>query len=106
VNAILKAYTLAPFDDAGGHINLGAGYHYHAATGKSTKMVQADGHAAMIGYALDGYGIYERLSVAGTEYSDLDVSRGHYDKTRGYHYHVDKAGANNFINSLAGAYAK
>lgn len=102
---ILAAYTLAPFDDAGGHINIGAGYHYHAATGKTTKITQTDGHAAMIGYALDGFGIYERLSVAGTEYADLDVNRGHYDATRGYHYHTDKAGSNNFINSLAGAYA-
>ncbi len=106
VNAILGAYTLAPFDDAGGHINIGAGYHYHAATGKTTKIAQTDGHASMIGYALDGFGIYERLSVAGTEYTDLDASRGHYDATRGYHYHVDKAGSNNFINSLAGAYAQ
>lgn len=106
VNAILGAYTLAPFDDAGGHINLHAGYHYHAANGKTTQIPQADGHAAMIGYALDGYGMYERLSASGTEYTDLDASRGHYDATRGYHYHVDKAGANNFINSLAGAYAK
>ena len=106
VNAILGAYTLAPFDDAGGHINLQAGYHYHAATGKTTKIAQSDGHAAMIGYALDGFGIYERLSATGTEYSDLDASRGHYDATRGYHYHVDKAGSNNFINSLAGAYAQ
>lgn len=106
VNAILGAYTLAPFDDAGGHINIGAGYHYHAATGKSTKVTQSDGHAAMIGYALDGFGIYERLSAAGTEYTDLDASRGHYDASRGYHYHVDKAGSNNFINSLAGAYAQ
>lgn len=105
VNAILGAYTLAPFDDAGGHINLAAGYHYHAATGMSKKITQADGHAAMIGYALDGFGIYERLSAAGTEYTDLDASRGHSDNTRGYHYHVEKAGANNFINSLAGAYA-
>ena len=104
-NAILGAYTLAPFDDAGGHINMGAGYHYHAATGLSKKIVQADGHAAMIGYALDGFGIYERLSAGGTEYTDLDASRGHSDATRGYHYHVDKAGANNFINSLAGPYA-
>jgi hypothetical protein len=104
-NIILAAYTLAPFDDAGGHINIGAGYHYHAATGKSTKITQTDGHAAMIGYALDGFGMYERLSTAGTEYTDLDASRGHYDATRGYHYHVDKAGSNNFINSLAGAYA-
>ena len=105
VNIILAAYTLAPFDDAGGHINLGAGYHYHAATGISKKIVQSDEHAAMIGYALDGFGIYERLSTTGTEYTDLDGSRGHSDKVRGYHYHVDKAGSNNFINSLAGAYA-
>jgi hypothetical protein len=105
VNIILAAYTLAPFDDAGGHINMGAGYHYHAATGMSKKIVQTDGHAAMIGYALDGFGMYERLSAGGTEYTDLDASRGHSDTIRGYHYHVDKAGANNFINSLAGAYA-
>lgn len=103
-NVILAAYTLAPFDDAGAHINIGAGYHYHAATGKSKEIAQTDGHAPMIGYALDGYGMYARLSVAGTEYTDLDASRGHYDTTRGYHYHVDKAGSNNFINSLAGAY--
>lgn len=101
---ILAAYTLAPFDDAGGHINIGAGYHYHAATGKSKEIAQADGHAPMIGYAMDGFGMYGRLSVAGTEYTDLDASRGHTDATRGYHYHVDKAGSNNFINSLAGAY--
>ena len=105
VNAILGAYTLAPFDDAGGHINMAVGYHYHAATGLSKKITQADGHGAMIGYALDGFGLYERLSASGSEYTDLDASRGHSDAVRGYHYHVDKAGANNFINSLAGAYA-
>jgi hypothetical protein len=103
---ILAAYTLAPFDDAGGHINLMAGYHYHAATGMSTKIAQTDGHAAMIGYAMDGFGIFERLSAGGKEYTDLDDNRGHYDAVRGYHYHVDKAGSNNFINKLAGAYAK
>ena len=105
VSNILSAYTLAPFDDYGGHINLNAGYHYHAATGLTKKVAQTDGHAAMIGYAMDGFGIYERLSAAGTEYTDLDANRGHYDATRGYHYHVDKAGNNNFINGLAGAYA-
>ena len=105
VNVILAAYTIAPFDDYGAHINLNAGYHYHAATGLTKKITQTDGHAAMIGYAMDGFGIYERLSVAGTEYTDLDANRGHYDTTRGYHYHVDKAGNNNFINGLAGAYA-
>ncbi|WP_233268595.1 YHYH protein [Cellulophaga sp. L1A9] len=105
VDNILGAYTIAPFDDAGGHINLAAGYHYHAATGVSKKITQTDNHSAMIGYAFDGYGIFENADVNGKEYEDLDASRGHYDDTRGYHYHVDKAGSNNFIDGLRGEYA-
>ncbi|WP_083926093.1 YHYH protein [Neolewinella persica] len=105
-NAILGAYTLAPFDDAGGHINLHAGYHYHAATGVSKRLPQPDGHAPMIGYAMDGYGLYANADESGNTAVDLDDCRGHYDEQRGYHYHVDKAGANNFINCLRGAYAK
>lgn len=104
-DAILGAYTLAPFDDAGGHINHNVGYHYHAATGKSTEIAQTDGHAPMIGYALDGHALYARLDTSGNEPTDLDACRGHYDEVRGYHYHVDKAGSNNFINCLNGAYA-
>jgi len=104
-NAILGAYTLAPFDDAGGHINLAAGYHYHAATGVTTEVAQSDGHAPMIGYAMDGHAIYGRLDADGNEPTDLDECRGHTDEIRGYHYHVDNAGNNNFINCLAGAYA-
>lgn len=104
-DAILGAYTLAPFDDAGGHINLNAGYHYHAATGESTEIAQADDHAPMLGYAMDGHGIYGRLDVNGEAPIDLDDCRGHYDEARGYHYHVDYAGSNNFIDCLHGAYA-
>lgn len=101
---ILGAYTLAPFDDAGGHINVHQGYHYHAATGLSAEVEQSDGHAAMIGYAADGHGLYEQLNEDGNEPDDLDACRGHYDETRGYHYHVDAPGSNNFINCLYGAY--
>ncbi len=104
-DAILGAYTLAPFDDAGGHINLNAGYHYHAATGISTEIAQTDGHAPMIGYALDGHGMYAQTDDQGVEPTDLDACRGHYDTTRGYHYHVAAAGSNSFINCLSGAYA-
>ena len=104
VDNILGAYTLAPFDDAGGHINVNQGYHYHAVTGVSTKVTQEDDHAAMIGYAADGHGIYEQKNEDDSEPSDLDGCRGHYDDTRGYHYHVDAAGSNNFINCLYGAY--
>lgn len=105
VNNILGAYTLAPFDDAGGHINVHQGYHYHAATGVSFSIPQSDGHAPLIGYAMDGHGIYERLDEDGSEPTDLDDCRGHSDAVRGYHYHVDAAGNNNFINCLRGAYA-
>ena len=105
VNNILGAYTLAPFDDAGGHINVHQGYHYHTATGVSFSVAQKDGHAPLIGYALDGHGIYAQLDENGKEPTDLDDCRGHYDEIRGYHYHVDAAGNNNFINCLQGAYA-
>lgn len=104
VNNILGAYTLAPFDDAGGHINVHQGYHYHAATGLSFSIEQSDGHAPLIGYAMDGHGIYSRTDEDGNEPTDLDACRGHYDDLRGYHYHVDAAGNNNFINCLQGAY--
>lgn len=106
LNNILSAYTIAPFDDAGGHINVHQGYHYHTATGVSYSIKQTDGHAPLIGYAMDGHGIYGRLDADGNEPSDLDDCRGHYDEVRGYHYHVDAAGNNNFINCLQGAYAK
>jgi len=99
-NVILAAYTLAPFDD-----DPNAGYHYHSANGLSTKIEQSDGHAAMIGYAMDGHGIYEYLDANGNPPADLDECRGQYDDIRGYHYHVDAPGANNFINCLQGAYA-
>jgi len=102
VQAILGAYTLAPFDDAGGHVNGATGYHYHASTGKSTKIKQNDGHAAMIGYAMDGYGLFENLDESGKESSDLDTNRGHYDSIRGYHYHIAPTGTNGFINGFRG----
>ncbi len=104
-DAILGAYTLAPFDDAGGHINLAAGYHYHSANGISTEIEQEDGHSAMIGYALDGHGIFKQLDEAGSEPDDLDGCRGHTDEVRGYHYHVAAPGTNSFIDCLYGAYA-
>jgi hypothetical protein len=105
-DAILGAYTLAPFDDAGGHINLNAGYHYHAATGVSTQVAQTDNHAAQIGYAMDGFAMYAQLDADGNEPTDLDDCRGHTDSIRGYHYHVAAPGSNSFIDCLSGAYAE
>ena len=102
VHAILGAYTIAPFDDCGGHVNPVEGYHYHAATDCAESVPQDDGHAAMIGYAMDGYAITGRRNADGTEPSDLDGCRGHRDETRGYHYHAAGAGENRFIGCFQG----
>ena len=103
-HAILGAHTLAPFDDCGGHVNLHAGYHYHAHTGCPTEITQSDTHAPMVGYALDGFALYAMLDANGAEATNLDESRGHYDEVRGYHYHMAAAGSNSFINSFYGEY--
>ncbi len=102
IHAILKAHTIAPFDDAGGHINPFEGYHYHAATGQTKEVAQADGHAPMIGYALDGFGLYAHLDGAGQASTDLDECGGHFDGLRGYHYHAGAPGSNQVIAALRG----
>ncbi|MDP5138207.1 YHYH protein [Rheinheimera baltica] len=102
VDAILSNYTIAAFDDCGGHINPFEGYHYHASTGCSEVIVEADGHAGLIGFALDGYRIYAMKNMAGDEDYDLDQCRGHSDSSRGYHYHAASAGENMFIGCFSG----
>ena len=99
---IKAAYTIAAFDDQGGHINPHTGYHYHAATGASHQVASSDGHAALIGYALDGFGIYALNDTSGSEATDLDTCRGHIDDTRGYHYHVASPGENMHIGCFKG----
>jgi hypothetical protein len=102
VQAILAAHTIAAFDDCGGHVNLMAGYHYHAATGCSRSYPSCDGHAPLIGYAADGYAIHGMRNADGVEPSDLDACRGHTDAARGYHYHVASPGENLFIGCFHG----
>jgi hypothetical protein len=102
VQAILAAHTIAAFDDCGGHVNLAAGYHYHAATGCSRSYPSCDGHAPLIGYAADGYAIHGMRNGDGNEPADLDGCRGHTDAARGYHYHVASAGENLFIGCFHG----
>lgn len=103
VQAILSAYTIAAFDDCGGHVNPNDGYHYHAATGCSEMAnTQPDGHASMLGYAMDGYGIYGLLDSDGSATEGLDECRGITDEIRGYHYHAASAGENMFIGCFTG----
>lgn len=103
VNAILGAYTIAAFDDCGGHINVHQGYHYHASTGCTDRAVNTDnGHAPLIGYAIDGYGIYAMKDFQGKEAEGLDECRGQTDAIRGYHYHAASPSENLFIGCLHG----
>ncbi|NRD19735.1 YHYH protein [Winogradskyella eckloniae] len=101
-HAILAAHTLAPLDDAGGHVNPHSGYHYHAVTGATKEVAQTDEHAPMLGYALDGFGIYAHKDSNGKAITDLDDCNGHYDTIRGYHYHAGDAGSNKILGCLHG----
>ena len=99
VDAILGSYTLAPFDDCGGHVNLAVGYHYHAATDCLADTAVADDHGQVIGVAMDGYLIMARQDNDGTVPDDLDACGGHMvDDT--YHYHAGAAGSNAILNCL------
>jgi len=102
IHAIIGAHTIAPFDHAGGHLNPHAGYHYHAATGHTKEIPQPDGHAPMIGYALDGFALFAHLDPEQNPAEDLDECNGHFDSVRGYHYHVGSPGSNEIIKGFRG----
>ncbi len=106
IDIILAGYQIAPVDDAGGHVNNSLGYHYHGDTGMVNRIEQTDGHSAMIGYALDGHGLFAKLDTDGNEATDLDTCRGHEDETRGYHYHVLSLESNEFLDCFYGAWAE
>lgn len=96
---IYETYTLGPLDDCAGHINPIEGYHYHGVVdGCGPRIATADAdHASIIGVAMDGYDIYDRLGKDGVEPNDLDACRGHETEELGYHYHVNGAGTNQIL---------
>ena len=101
-DAILGAYTIAAFDDCGGHINEHQGYHYHAVAGCTDTPVSDDGYAPLIGYAADGYPIYAMRDAQGREAESLDECRGTSDPVRGYHYRAASPSENMMIGCLHG----
>ena len=101
-HAILAAHTIAPLDDHGGHVNPHGGYHYHAVTGSTKEITQTDSHSPIIGYAIDGFGIYALTDKDVDKPKDLDDCGGHVDDVRGYHYHAGEPGKNQIIKCLHG----
>lgn len=97
---ILAAHTIAPFDDCGGHVNTHVGYHYHAVTDCLPGAGVLAEHATQIGLAMDGYGIFSRLTADGSAPDDLDTCNGHETEALGYHYHAGAPGANAILGCL------
>lgn len=104
VSDILGNYTLAPFDDCGGHINLHVGYHYHAATDCLEDTANQTDHGSVVGVAMDGYLIHARLLSDGSLPADLDQCGGHATEQLAYHYHAGEQGSNAILSCLKAEY--
>lgn len=105
VDAILGAYTVAPFDDCGGHVNTHVGYHYHAVTDcldtpPATTTSLTD-FGPQIGIAMDGYPIFSHLLPDGSAPQGLDACGGH-EVDGVYVYHAGAPGSNAILGCLIG----
>ncbi len=102
VDAILGSYTIAAFDDCGGHLNPFEGYHLHGATGCSETGTASEGETAMFGYAMDGYPVHSPYTEEELANVELDECNGHTTEAEGYHYHANSADKNQVIQCLVG----
>ena len=105
VDAILGAYTIAAFDDCGGHFNPTAGYHLHAYTGcegieYESHIDNPDAETKIIGYAMDGVAVFAPLSSKST--IKLDECNGRSTAKYGYHYYAQSAEKNLVVKCLKG----
>ena len=105
VEAILSAYTIAAFDDCGGHFNPGEGYHMHAYTActgteYSNSIQDPDTETSLIGYALDGVAVFAPLANDTT--IELDECNGRTTEQDGYHYYAQSAEKNRVIKCFKG----
>lgn len=84
-------------DACQGHPQESGAYHYHSITTCIADERSTNGHSKVVGYALDGFGIYGRFDVSGKELAsaDLDECHGHVGPVEWdgkmvtmYHYHA------------------
>jgi hypothetical protein len=84
-------------DACQGHPQPGGVYHYHSVSTCIDDKRLPDGHSALVGYALDGFGIFGRYGEGGKLVSsaDLDECHGHTHAIPWdgrmvvmYHYHA------------------
>lgn len=105
VDAILGAYTIAAFDDCGGHFNPIEGYHMHAYTDcegadYDASIEDPNAETKMIGYALDGVAVFAPLAHDST--IDLDECNGRTTDKDGYHYYAQSAELNRIVKCFKG----
>ena len=82
-------------DACAGHPEMRGAYHYHSLSPCASDTKSS--HSALVGYALDGFGIYGPRGENGKTLTNagLDECHGHTHavtwngkKTRSYHYHA------------------
>ena len=105
VSDILGAYTIAAFDDCGGHFNPFEGYHMHAYTdcdgaNYDDHIDDPNAETKLIGYALDGVAIFAPLAHDTT--IKLDECNGRTTKKDGYHYYAQSAELNRVVKCFKG----
>jgi hypothetical protein len=83
-------------DECDGHPEVNGQYHYHDLSSCLADTGAVDGHSSLMGYALDGYGIYGPRSDDGSNVTndELDACHGHIGEVEWdgvtvevYHYH-------------------
>jgi hypothetical protein len=84
-------------DTCQGHPEPSGVYHYHSISTCLPDKTTRNGHSEIVGYSLDGFGIYGRHGVGGKilASADLDVCHGHThniewngQQANMYHYHA------------------
>lgn len=105
VDAILGAYTIAAFDDCGGHFNPIEGYHMHAytdceGTGYDSSIEDPNAETKQIGYALDGVAVFAPLAHDTT--IELDECNGRTTDKDGYHYYAQSPELNRIVKCFRG----
>ena len=104
MTAILASYTIAAFDDCGGHINPALGYHVHGTAGCSDVGEAPDGETPPFAYALDGFTIHAPYDDGVA--AELDECNGHTSGEYGYHYHANTIEQNATLTCLMGQIAE
>lgn len=100
MTAILASYTIAAFDDCGGHINPALGYHVHGTAGCSDVGASTGTETAPFAIALDGHTVHAPYED-GVDV-ELDECNGHTSDEFGYHYHANSLEENATLTCLMG----